>query len=43
MNVMQDNGNSPADSITLGQLRAMVGTAPKPKVFSNVTVEEVDD
>lgn len=30
--MLQDNGNASADSITLGQLRAMVGTVPKPKV-----------
>ena len=27
-----DLGNSTADSLTLGQLRAIVGTVPKPKV-----------
>ena len=35
-NILQDNNNlnqaSPADSITLGQLKAMVGTVQKPKV-----------
>ena len=27
-----DNNPAPADSITLGQLKALVGTVPKPKV-----------
>jgi hypothetical protein len=32
-----DNNPAPADSITLGQLKALVGTVPKPKVKTNAS------
>jgi hypothetical protein len=37
---LQDNGNTAADSITLGQLRAMVGSIPKPKVRTEETYRD---
>jgi len=33
-NVAGQSANLGLDSITLGQLRSMVGSAPKPKVFA---------
>ena len=33
-----DNNPAPADSITLGQLKALVGTVPKPKV-TNLSIK----
>ena len=34
-----DNNPAPADSITLGQLKALVGTVPKPKVNVSLTMQ----